>query len=246
MDGSVKEYLRQAIRTRGRVVMTLVNDPASVERACHMETDLLGVFHTACLHVPLMAGYLPIGDANGTVLEAAGTVLSAAERLPVFAGVCCFDPIRLMGPFLQNLKAQGFSGLVNFPPVGYIDGELRTNMEGRNFGFAREVNTVELAVRNQWLLPLPMVFTPEEGERMVRAGADMLVFHPGFLENDEPAARAALRACRLFTAAVRRLASDAVVLLYVPNYCALQTFEILAEPAPPADGFFLINENAVF
>ena len=246
MDGNVREYLQQAIQTKGRVVMTLVNDPASVERAVHMETDILGVFHTACLHVPLMAGYLPIGDANGTVLEAKRMIFPQEPPLPVFAGVCCFDPIRLMGPFLQNLKAQGFSGMVNFPPVGYIDGELRTNMEGRNFGFAREVNTVELAVRNQWLLPLPMVFTQEEGERMARAGADMLVFHPGILENSWESANAALRKCRAFTAAVTRLAPDAMVLLHVPDYCALQTFETLARIDPPAAGFFLINENAVF
>src|SRR5665647_3765091 len=62
-----------------------------------------------------LAGLLPYGDANAIVVEMASEVLPVVRDTAVLAGVCGTDPFRLMGPFLDELKRIGFTGVQNFP-----------------------------------------------------------------------------------------------------------------------------------
>src|SRR5574338_1486608 len=61
-----------------------------------------------------LAGLMPYGDANAVVMEMAGEVLTVVNDTPVLAGVCASDPFRLIGKFLDEVKAAGFSGIQNF------------------------------------------------------------------------------------------------------------------------------------
>src|ERR671919_3179046 len=76
-----------------------------------------------------LAGLLAYGDANEIVVEMAAEVLPVVRHTPVLAGVNGTDPFRRMEPFLDQLKALGFSGVQNFPTVGLFDGVFRTNLE---------------------------------------------------------------------------------------------------------------------
>src|SRR3954454_24545275 len=76
-----------------------------------------------------LAGLLAYGDANAIVLEMAGEVIPVVKKTPVLAGVNGTDPFRLMGPFLDELRRVGFTGVQNFPTVGLIDGVFRQNLE---------------------------------------------------------------------------------------------------------------------
>src|ERR671927_122216 len=76
-----------------------------------------------------LAGLLAYGNANDIVVEMAREVLPVTKKTPVLAGVNGTDPFCLFGPFLDQLKALGFSGVQNFPTVGLFDGRFRTNLE---------------------------------------------------------------------------------------------------------------------
>ncbi len=125
-----------------------------------------------------LAGMLPFGDANAIVLATAREVLPAAKGVPVLAGVCGTDPMRLMDKFLEEVKESGFAGVQNFPTVGLIDGVFRKNLEETELGYGREVEMIRLA-RGLDLLTAPYVFTPEDAVKMAEAGADLLVAHLG-------------------------------------------------------------------
>ncbi|RAH71069.1 TIM-barrel enzyme family protein [Aspergillus aculeatinus CBS 121060] len=125
-----------------------------------------------------LAGMMPYSDANAVVVDMASEVLPIVENTPVLAGVCGTDPFRDMRPFLQQLRSLGFVGVQNFPTVGLIDGKFRANLEETGMGYAREVEMIRLAHELD-LVTTPYVFTVDEGERMARAGADVIVVHLG-------------------------------------------------------------------
>jgi predicted TIM-barrel enzyme len=96
-----------------------------------------------------------------------------------------------MPEFLQELKDIGFSGVQNFPTVGLIDGNFRKNLEETEMGYDREVEMIRLA-REMDILTTPYVFNADEAERMVRAGADVLVAHVGLTTSGTIGAETAL------------------------------------------------------
>lgn len=125
---------------------------------------------------PLLAGLLPIGDANGLSLAAAKD--RASGPMPVIAGVCATDPLRMMENFLQEIKACGVAGVQNFPSVGVIDGSFRRTLEETRFGYDREVEMIGRAAALD-LITAALAFTPDDARKMARAGADIVVAHPG-------------------------------------------------------------------
>lgn len=125
------------------------------------------------------AGLLAIGDANAIVVEMGERdVLPVVRGTPVIAGVNGTDPTRVMSTFLRSLPPMGFSGVINFPSHGIIDGRWRESLEATGFGYGKEVDMIAEAHRqNQFTLSY--CFTPDEAARMARAGSDMIVAHMG-------------------------------------------------------------------
>lgn len=138
-----------------------------------------------------LAGLMPYGDANAIVMEMANEVLPVVKNTPVLAGVCGTDPFRLMDVFLKQLKDVGFSGVQNFPTVGLIDGVFRSNLEETGMGYDLEVSMVKKAHELD-LLTTPYVFSPEDAEKMAKAGADILVAHMGLTTKGTIGAKTAL------------------------------------------------------
>ncbi|RLL94658.1 hypothetical protein CFD26_103827 [Aspergillus turcosus] len=138
-----------------------------------------------------LAGMMPYSDANQVVVEMANEVLPVVEHTPVLAGVCGTDPFRSMPSFLEQLRALGFIGVQNFPTVGLIDGKFRLNLEETGMGYDKEVEMIRLA-HEMDLVTTPYVFTVDEGERMARAGADVIVVHLGLTTSGTIGARTAL------------------------------------------------------
>ncbi len=125
------------------------------------------------------AGLLAIGDANAIVVEMGERdVLPVVRGTPVIAGVNGTDPTRVMSRFLAGLPTIGFSGVINFPSHGIIDGRWRESLEATGFGYDREVAMIAEA-RRQDQFTLAYCFTPDEGARMAEAGADVVVAHMG-------------------------------------------------------------------
>lgn len=125
-----------------------------------------------------LAGLLAYGDANAIVMEMGNEVLPVVKETPVIAGVNGTDPFRVMGRFLDEVKAAGFAGVQNFPTVGLIDGVFRQNLEETGMGFAHEVEMIRLAAERD-LLTTPYAFDADQARELVAAGADVLVPHMG-------------------------------------------------------------------
>ncbi|KAF7585116.1 hypothetical protein BBP40_012496 [Aspergillus hancockii] len=96
-----------------------------------------------------------------------------------------------MPQFLSHLKSLGFVGVQNFPTVGLIDGKFRQNLEETGMGYDREVEMIRLA-HEMDLVTTPYAFTVEEGEKMARAGADVIVVHVGLTTSGTIGAQTAL------------------------------------------------------
>ena len=166
-----------------------------------------------------LAGLMPYGDANQIVMEMAGEVLTVVRDTPVLAGVCASDPFRQMDKFLDQVKAEGFAGIQNFPTVGLIDGSFRANLEETGMGYDREVELVKLA-REKDLLTTPYAFTPEEAELMTEVGADVIVAHMGLTTKGSIGAETALsleqsvQRVQAIADAARRVREDVIVLCH--------------------------------
>lgn len=138
-----------------------------------------------------LAGLLSYGDANQIVVEMGQEVLPVVEHTPVLAGVCGTDPFRVMSVYLQQLQAQGFNGVQNFPTVGLIDGNFRQNLEETNMGYELEVEMIHEAHQLN-LLTTPYVFDEKQAQDMAEAGADILVAHMGLTTKGSIGAKTAL------------------------------------------------------
>ncbi|KAK8143149.1 hypothetical protein G3M48_007630 [Beauveria asiatica] len=137
-----------------------------------------------------LAGLMPFSNANDTVVEMAGEVLSAVNHTPVIAGVCGTDPFLNMTHFLSQLKKMGFTGVQNFPTVGLVDGKFRENLEETGMGYDKEVALISEASK-MGLLTTPYVFNAEDAVAMTDAGADVLVAHMGLTTSGSIGAKTA-------------------------------------------------------
>jgi predicted TIM-barrel enzyme len=138
-----------------------------------------------------LAGLMPYGDANAIVVEMAGEVLPVVKDTMVMAGVCGTDPFRIMKVFLKQLKEMGFDGVQNFPTVGLIDGSLRQGLEETGMGYDLEVDMIRQA-HEMDMVTSPYVFSPEDAEKMAKAGADILVPHMGLTTKGSIGAQTAM------------------------------------------------------
>jgi predicted TIM-barrel enzyme len=165
------------------------------------------------------AGLLAFGNANAIVKEMAAEVLPVVRRTPVLAGVNATDPFLLLGPFLAELKALGFSGVQNFPTIGLFDGTMRASFEETGMGYGLEIEMIA-AARALDLLTTPYVFTPDEAAAMTRAGADIVVAHMGVTTGGSVGATSArslddcVAAIDAISAAARAVREDVIVLCH--------------------------------
>ena len=142
--------------------------------------DLIIIYNSGLYRMdghPSIAGYMPFGDANAIVKEmGVRSVLPVVREVPVIAGILGVDLTRDMGVFLKELLAVGFSGVINFPTVGRIDGDFRGSLEDLGMGFRKEAEVLALA-GSLGLFTLAYVFNPEEAKMMAEKDIDAVVAH---------------------------------------------------------------------
>jgi predicted TIM-barrel enzyme len=165
------------------------------------------------------------------------------DHAPVLAGVCGTDPSRDMPRFLTQLQQLGYAGVQNFPTVGLIDGQFRANLEETGMGFAREVEMIRTA-REMGLLTTPYAFTPEEGEMMARAGADVVVVHVGLTTAGSIGARSgmtldqAVEVVQRVRDAVVRVNGEVIVLCHGGPIAGIEDAEYVLQRTRGVHGFF--------
>ena len=126
-----------------------------------------------------LAGLLAIGDANAVVIEMGEReILPVVQNTPVIAGVNGTDPTRLMRRFLRQVEETGFSGVINFPSHGVIDGKWRQSLEETGFGYDREVAMLATAAE-LGLFTMAYVFNDDDARSVTEVGVDVVVAHMG-------------------------------------------------------------------
>ncbi|KKZ67250.1 hypothetical protein EMCG_07055 [[Emmonsia] crescens] len=192
--GEVLQRLRDTISENEIIVGAGAGIGLSAKSVEKGGCDLIIVYNSGRFRMAgrgSLAGMMPYGDANQIVVEMASEVLPVVENTPVLAGVCGTDPFRSIPQFLAQLRDLGFCGVQNFPTVGLIDGKFRQNLEETGMGYDKEVEMIKIAHELD-LVTTPYVFTPEDGEKMTRAGADIIVCHVGLTTSGAIGAATAL------------------------------------------------------
>lgn len=144
--------------------------------------DLIGIYNTGLYRMNghgSSAGSMPFGDANAIVLEMGlRSIMPVVKNTPLIAGVCGTDVTRVMRIFLKEIKEAGFSGVMNFPTVGSLDGNFRQRLEDLGMGYEKEVEMIRLALGMD-LLTVCYSFNPEEARAMASINVDVLIAHLG-------------------------------------------------------------------
>ncbi|NTW02123.1 MAG: phosphoenolpyruvate hydrolase family protein [Oscillochloris sp.] len=186
--------LRKTVESGGVIIGAGAGTGLSAKCAEAGGVDLIIIYNSGRYRMAgrgSLAGLMPYGDANAIVVDMGYEVLPIVRETPVLAGVCGTDPFRLMRPFIRQLKAQGFSGVQNFPTVGLIDGKFRQNLEETGMGYGLEVEMIRVA-HEEDMLTCPYVFSVEDAVAMAQAGADVLVPHMGLTTKGTIGAHTAL------------------------------------------------------
>jgi predicted TIM-barrel enzyme len=190
-----------------------------------------------------LSGILAYGNANDIVMEMGREVLPMARNTPVLAGVNGTDPFCLFDPFLDTLKAMGFSGIQNFPTVGLIDGTLRANLEETGMSYGLEVDLVALA-RSKDMLTTPYVFNAEEASAMAKAGADIIVCHLGLTTGGSIGSRTALKLADCpalvdaWAEAALKVNKDAIVIVHGGPVSQPEDAEFILKNTRNCHGFY--------
>jgi predicted TIM-barrel enzyme len=176
----VRKRLEAEIRKGRPIVAAGAGIGLSAKFAEAGGSDLIIIYNSGLYRMdglPSIAGYMPFGDANAMVKEMGlRHVLPIVQKAPVIAGICAYDLTRNMEVFLKELLAAGFSGVINFPTVGRIDGDFRQTLEDLGMSYQREAEVMGLA-GSLGLFTMAYVFNPEESRMMARKGIDSVVAH---------------------------------------------------------------------
>jgi predicted TIM-barrel enzyme len=190
-----------------------------------------------------LAGLMPYGNANAIVKEMAHEVLTAVSHTPVLAGVCATDPFMIRDRFLRELKDMGFAGIQNFPTVGLIDGNMRTNLEETGMGFEHEIDLIASA-HDLDLLTTPYAFDPDQARLLALAGADIIVAHMGLTTKGSIGARTAktlddcVREVKNIALSSKAVRSDVLVLCHGGPIASPCDAQFILENTAEVDGFY--------
>jgi predicted TIM-barrel enzyme len=125
------------------------------------------------LWTSVLAGH----DANASLLAALPT--TTRQRLPhVYAAVFAIDPLRTAEHLIHRIKQSGIAGVINFPPVSFIDGEAGEILNRLSLGMEREIEFLTNCA-SKGLNIAGVVRSAAAAKRLVEAGADFLVVHGG-------------------------------------------------------------------
>ena len=77
-----------------------------------------------------MAGFLCYANSNDLVMDyALRELMRPCAGVPLLFGLNASDPTRAMYDYIREIKRMGFTGVVNYPTAGMIDGRFRAALE---------------------------------------------------------------------------------------------------------------------
>jgi DNA-binding NtrC family response regulator/predicted TIM-barrel enzyme len=179
----IRNQLRDTLEKKKNIVGAAVGSGLSARLAVAGGADMLLVLNSGRFRnagKSSLAGLMPFKNCNQWVLEfGSQEIIPVVQNIPIIFGACASDPTIDWNYFLEMIRNTGFHGINNFPSVGLIDGVFREALEEQGMGYDNEVELIALA-HKKGLFTVAFVFDPEQGEKMARAGADVICAHFGF------------------------------------------------------------------
>lgn len=191
-----------------------------------------------------LASFLCFGNSNQIVTDfAARELIPLIQEVPILFGLNASDPTIDLQEYICNIQNLGFSGIVNFPTVGLIDGVFRQNLEETGMGYGLEVEMIRKAHELD-MLTCPYVFDPDQARAMAEAGADILVAHMGLTTKGTIGAKTALTLddcvvkIKDIIKAGREVNPDIMVICHGGPIAEPDDAQYVISRVPEIDGFF--------
>jgi predicted TIM-barrel enzyme len=214
---AVLERLRQRRAGGEAIVVAGVGSGLTAAGAVAGGADLLACYGTAAyriLGVPTALAFLPYDDANRLTLDLLPAVVGRAGDVPVIAGLGAHDPRRPLEQLVAAAVVAGAMGVANEPFSAIYGPALRRELDAAGYGFAREVELLEVAARCG-LLTLGWAFDAAEVHALVVAGVDVVGAMAGITgDAGEEDAAAAVQRLGVMVASARRIDPDTIVLVH--------------------------------
>jgi predicted TIM-barrel enzyme len=172
---AILEQLRKTI-TKGEPIIGAGCSAGIIAKCAELGgADLIITYSTGkSRFMGLQTTVLP--NSNNLTLGMFEEISRVVKKIPIIAGVEASDSSeRSLNDLLMRFMNIGFSGIINFPTVGYIDPTSKLREEK---GFPKEIELIRLAHEND-VFTMAYVFYPCDAVAMALAGVDVLVPHVG-------------------------------------------------------------------
>lgn len=182
---SRKEILKRLwaqINVNGHIIGTVAGSGMTAKYEVMGGADLLLALSAGRFRImgrSSFASYLCYGESNEIVMNmGCNELLPIIQDTPILFGLFANDPMIHLYDYIQEIRASGFSGVVNYPTMGLIDGQFGEALQEEGNTYEREVEAIRLAHYFD-LFTVAFVVNGEQARQMTEAGADIICAHLG-------------------------------------------------------------------
>lgn len=190
-----------------------------------------------------LAGFLPFENSNQEVLNfATKEILPLLQHTPIIFGLNATDPTIDLVNFIGTIKANGFSGVNNYPTVGLLDGQFSEALEESGCSYQLEVEAIKLA-HDQKLFTIAFVFNQEQARQMTDVGADVICFHCGLTRGGKLGAKKVLSLANVIASAneivkvSREIRPNVITMIYGGPVSSLIDIRYIYNQIPGLNGY---------
>lgn len=172
----VNRLLDARVKSNSPIQGVCVSTGLTAKAAQKAEADFLVTYAGAMFRregVPASLCELCYGDCNAITKELGGHILPVLKDTPLIAGIGCLDPYREMEKLIDELLAEGFSGVSNLPGIGDWEGDYRTMPEQLGMGYGKEAELIQKCHERD-IFTMANCYNMEQAIRMTEAGADVI------------------------------------------------------------------------
>ena len=142
--------LRSQVKINGNIIGVSLGAGIIAKYAVKGGADLILALNSGKFRqmgVSSLGGMMPY--ANELVMDfASREILPTIRDIPVIFGLCATDPTIDLDLYIENICNIGFSGIVNYPSIGMIDGLFGEALEEEGFSYDKEVEAIKIASSN--------------------------------------------------------------------------------------------------
>lgn len=176
------KQLESTIQVNGHILVVASGNGLSAQCVVKGGADLIAAIsagRSRQMGQSAFSGFFASIDTNRTVFEyAVKEILPVVDEFPVIMGLFVQDPCIHLYEYLQKIQSYGFSGIINYPSIGFFEGKFRRALENAGMGYQKEIEAIRLA-HFLGLFTVAYVFDEEQAEEMTKAGADVICVHFG-------------------------------------------------------------------